>query len=66
MYVQTGDMITPAYANWYCDRREGENYEAYLRRGWEGSETYIRGYPQPHEGRPIFVLVTNRDELKQS
>jgi hypothetical protein len=57
VYVKSGTTIEPAYANWYTDPKVGEGSEDYLSRSWTSAEEYIKKYPAPVSGTPLFVIV---------
>jgi hypothetical protein len=59
VYVQDRKRIKPAYANWYCDLRNGEGYEEYCRRTWNEAQKYINSYPQKYSEKILFVLVSS-------
>lgn len=58
VYVALAGDIVPAYANWHVDPEAGETYVAFRERSVRESAEYIRRYPQPTSGTPLFVLVT--------
>lgn len=60
VYLRRGPEIVPAYANWYCDRLEGESEDVYVRRCGAAARTYVERVPQHLEDVPVFVVVTNR------
>jgi hypothetical protein len=57
VYLRRDAKIEPAYANWHSDREDRESNEEYLTRSWASTEAYIRRYPEPPNGTPLFVLV---------
>jgi hypothetical protein len=59
VYVQDNRKIKPAYANWYCDLRNGEGYEEYCGRTWSEAQKYINNYPQKYSEKILFVLTSS-------
>lgn len=57
VYVKEGSNIELAYATWSTGKIAHEPESTYRARCWDHSEKYIRNYPQPVSGEPLFVLV---------
>lgn len=57
VYLKRGNKVESAYADWHSDRRSGEELDAYFARSWTTTEDYIKRYPQPPDGTPLFSLV---------
>lgn len=57
VYLRNDAAIEPSYANWHCDARPGESKEDYFKRSWLIAEEYIRKYPEPVIGKPVFAIV---------
>lgn len=57
VYVEDGDRIESAYANWYSERRDDEPSTSFVTRTCLESRAYIAKYPDPPQGRALFVLV---------
>ena|SRR6266478_3141219 len=57
VYLRNGAAIEPSYANWHCDPKPGESKEDYFTRSWLTAEDYIRKYPEPVNGKPLFGIV---------
>jgi hypothetical protein len=61
VYLQhVSARMTPAYANWYCNRKPNEVPRDYLARSWSLATAYVRDYPNPPQGEPLFVLVLGK------
>lgn len=52
------EALETAYANWHCAFKTEESKEDYNKRSWLTAENYIRQYPEPAHGKPLFVIVT--------
>jgi hypothetical protein len=52
-----GADIEPSYANWHCDPKPGERKEYYFTRSWLTAQDYIKKYPEPVNGKPLFGIV---------
>jgi hypothetical protein len=46
-----------AYANWHADPQIGEDSFTYLQRSLSKTAQYVREFPEPADGEPLFVLV---------
>src|SRR5262245_2201191 len=46
VYFSSSKGIEQAYANWYTERQNCEEWTVYLQRSWEDSFRYIRDFPQ--------------------
>jgi hypothetical protein len=57
VYVKRGVTIESHYSDWYTDPKPGEIHQSYMDRSWLRTEEYIKNYPQPLDGIPLFVLV---------
>ncbi len=57
VYVKRNDSIELAYANWHSDRKPNEATNDYFSRSWETTKNYIKSYPEPADGKPLFALV---------
>jgi hypothetical protein len=57
VYVRRSGAISPAFASWDTDRKPGESLNEYARRTWNETEEYLRAYPKPEDGEPLFALV---------
>jgi hypothetical protein len=66
VYVQDKKRIKPAYANWFCELRDGENYDAYCGRTWDEAQNYINSYPQKNSEKILFVLSCPGDTPNSS
>jgi hypothetical protein len=57
VYVRQSGTIVPAYANWHVDRKPGESLHEFAQRTWKEADAYLRAYPEPRDGDPLFALV---------
>ena len=57
VFVDDGEGIKLGYANWYSERRDDEAIESFVTRSCSESRSYIARYPNPVQGRVLFVLV---------
>jgi len=62
VYVKRKANIELAYANWYSDPNPNEASNDYLRCSWHATENYIKNFPEPMDGEPLFVLVIGGPE----
>jgi hypothetical protein len=60
VYYDLPSGIEFAYAAWSCSRQRGEELFQYLTRSWSESESYIRTFPEPENGRVLFALVVGK------
>jgi len=58
VYLRQQDRVRPWFPNnWTVNPSLGEDRHAYLRRSWERAEAYIKEFPHPVDGEPLFVIV---------
>jgi hypothetical protein len=57
VYVKFHTSIELAYANWHSDPKPNEATNDYFSRSCDATEKYIKDYPEPTTGKPLFVLV---------
>jgi len=56
-YLGSDVRLTPAYANWHTDRKEGEDPATYADRTWQATREYLERFPKDAGTCPIFVFV---------
>ena len=57
VYIDRQGRIEVGFSNWYTDREDDEPRDLFASRSWEQSRTYISKFPEPQDGRALFVLV---------
>jgi hypothetical protein len=60
VYFRRGDRIELAYDNWCADPKPDEDRDAYSKRSWDTTESYIQNYPDLGDDEPLFVLVAGK------
>lgn len=55
----SGGRLEYVYANWYCNRKEGEPAQEYAGRSQRHASEYISKFVALGGYEPLFVLVLN-------
>ena len=58
VYFKSGDHLSLAYANWFTDRKEGEDLADFVLRSHAHAVGYIANFPEHDDHEPLFSLVT--------
>jgi len=61
VFFEVGSTLELAYANWFTERRAGEDLDAFVKRTCSETLDYITGFPPKIGATPLFVFVV--DEL---
>lgn len=57
VYIERQGRIDVAFSNWHTDRQEDEPCDRYASRSWDKSRAYISAFPEPTDGKALFVFV---------
>lgn len=61
VYGLVGGHIVPAYANWHCERRQGELLRDYAERSQRAAASFLRAYPAT-KVEILFAFVLSEEE----
>jgi len=58
VYFKSGEHLSLAYANWFTDRKEGEDLADFVLRSHAHAVGYIANFPEHNDHEALFSLVT--------
>ncbi|HVI56299.1 MAG TPA: Imm40 family immunity protein [Luteibacter sp.] len=58
VYFKDGEHLSLAYANWFTDRKEGEDLADFVLRSHAHTVAYIANFPENAHHEALFSLVT--------
>lgn len=60
VFFQVGTALELAYANWFTEKRAGEDLDAFIKRTCLETASYIEGFPSKSGVTPLFALVVSK------
>ena len=61
VYFRIESKIEVAYANWYSNKKVGENSEDFFVRSLAEAAKYIENFPHRADREPLFSLVLGKE-----